>query len=562
MPRPVKLLALVPLGAAIVSVGCISADTGFDQVQRVTGERTGYDLAWTRGAEDDRRVQAYVADRLEGPLSMTDAVQVALLSNRDLQATYEHLGIRRGELIQASLPQNPVFGNETRIFSGETVAEGVIVQDLISVFTIPLRRGIAGNRLEAAQRQVAMAAVHLIGDVKRAYIDYLAARQEVELLEQVVIATRGSYLTSLKLREAGNAKQLDVLQQRTLYEKSKVLLNAAVERMAMSRERLNTVMGLWGDQLAWETPAPGRLPGMPGASYQAARAVTLPGEEEEAVAASPAAPKAMAADGLPGQLGEGVPGEPLAEYHAERLAGGPTNAQIADETLTVLGELEAGTGPETQAVKADPTTNPRVQRFAEVERMAVERSLALSSQWQLIEAQADRYQYEQIVAALPFLNLGLAYEHVPDSEVWGFGPGGVIPIPLWDRGQGQETTESARLRQRVEHYAQTATTIRAAARSLQARLMTTRSRAAYYRDVVLPLEAALVAEAQLQYNAMTLGPLELLVAKRQQIESGLAYILALHAYWHARADLEQLLDGGMPPSAPTRAAMHDVGIID
>ncbi len=551
---PLAMLVAAPLWIG----GCSSPGTGFDHVRSDTGERTGYDLAWSRGVEADRRVQAYVAERLEGPLTMTDAVQVALLSNRDLQATYEHLGIRRGELIQAGLPENPVFGNETRFFDGQTVIEGVIVQDLISVFTIPLRRGIAGHRLEAARRQVTMAAVGLIGDVKRAYIDYLAAKQEVELLRQVVIATEGSYLTIRHLREAGNAKQLDVLQQRALYERSKVRLNKAVEALAMSRERLNAVMGLWGGQLAWETPP--RLPTVlerPGDVADRAAEAALAEQEGSGVAAPPPAPKAMTADGLPGERGHD---EPLTEFQGERLAGGPTNEQIADGSLELLGPVEGGDGPGSEAVSVAGSEEDTAARFAEVERLAVERSLALASQWSLIEAQADRYEYEQIVAALPFLNLGVAYEHVPDSETWGFGPGGAVPIPLWDRGQGQETAEGSRLRQRVEHYAQTATTVRAAARSLQARLITTRSRAAYYRDVVLPLEAALVAEAQLQYNAMTLSPFELLIAKRQQIESGLEYIHTLRDYWHARADLEQLLDGGMSPTATVMTAGHAVGM--
>ena len=535
------MLTAVPLWV----VGCTAPGTGFDRVQSDTGERTGYGLAWSRGAEADRRVREYVGERLEEPLTMTSAVQVALLSNRDLQAMYEHLGIRRGELIQAGLPENPVLGFELRIFDAETVLEGTFVQDLISVFTIPLRRSIAGNRLEAAQRRVTKAAVDLIGEVKRAYIDYQAAKQAVEVLRQVVTATEGSYLTSRHLREAGNAKQLDVLQQRALYERSKVRLNTAVEALAMRRERLNAVMGLWGGQLAWQTPGPGPgAGGLPAAPSEAGmsraaehRGAASAEQEGSGVAAPPPAPKAMAAEGSAGERGDDAPaepGEPLAEHYAERLAGGPTNEAIADQTSELLGPVEGGDGPGTEAVSgAISKEDEAAERFAKVERLAVERSLALAGQWELIEAQAGRYEYQQIVAALPFLNLGVAYEHVPDSEVWGFGPGGAVPIPLWDRGQGQESAEGSRLRQRVEHYAQTATVVRAAARSLQARLMTTRSRAAYYRDVVLPLEAALVAEAQLQYNAMTLGPFELLIAKGQQIEAGLEYINALHDYWHA-----------------------------
>jgi len=37
-------------------------------------------------------------------------VQIALLNNKDLQATYEDLSIAQADLVQAGLLQNPVFG--------------------------------------------------------------------------------------------------------------------------------------------------------------------------------------------------------------------------------------------------------------------------------------------------------------------------------------------------------------------------------------------------------------------------------------------------------------------
>ena len=62
-----------------------------------------------------------------------------------------------------------------------------------------------------------------------------------------------------------------------------------------------------------------------------------------------------------------------------------------------------------------------------------------------------------------------------------------------------------------------------------------------------------VAETQLQYNAMQVGPVELLFAKQQQIEAGAAYVRSLRDYWSARAQLDLILSGrlGAGVSAPS-----------
>ena len=78
-----------------------------------------------------------------------------------------------------------------------------------------------------------------------------------------------------------------------------------------------------------------------------------------------------------------------------------------------------------------------------------------------------------------------------------------------------------------------------------------RDRAVYYERIMLPLRQQIVDETLLQYNAMQIGAFQLLMAKRDQIETGAEYIAALRDYWLARARLEQILAGGSP-SAPPR----------
>jgi outer membrane protein, heavy metal efflux system len=79
-----------------------------------------------------------------------------------------------------------------------------------------------------------------------------------------------------------------------------------------------------------------------------------------------------------------------------------------------------------------------------------------------------------------------------------------------------------------------------------------RDRALYYRDIMLPLHERIVNESQLQYNAMQLGPIQLLRAKEQQIETAVAYIDALRDYWLARGDAGQILSGRLPSSNGTQ----------
>jgi cobalt-zinc-cadmium efflux system outer membrane protein len=91
--------------------------------------------------------------------------------------------------------------------------------------------------------------------------------------------------------------------------------------------------------------------------------------------------------------------------------------------------------------------------------------------------------------------------------------------------------------------------IRSTARAVRDRLEGARDRALYYRDILLPLRERIVNESQLQYNAMQLGPFQLLRAKEEQIETAVAYIETLRDYWLARGDAGQILSGRLPAAA-------------
>ncbi|MFP3548332.1 TolC family protein, partial [Rhizobium sp. SIMBA_035] len=73
--------------------GCttFSKDGGFDAVSSAASERIGKDAVIVRTDADRDAVDARTKELLAKPLSMDDAVQLALLNNRGLQASYAAL---------------------------------------------------------------------------------------------------------------------------------------------------------------------------------------------------------------------------------------------------------------------------------------------------------------------------------------------------------------------------------------------------------------------------------------------------------------------------------------
>jgi cobalt-zinc-cadmium efflux system outer membrane protein len=121
---------------------------------------------------------------------------------------------------------------------------------------------------------------------------------------------------------------------------------------------------------------------------------------------------------------------------------------------------------------------------------------------------------------------------------------------LFDRGQARIARAQAELRQARELRHALAVRIRSVTRSIRDRLDGHRDRARHYREVLLPVRDRVLQETQLQYNAMQVGPLDLLRAKEQQIEAAARSIDALRDYWLAHADLTLLLAGRLPSTEP------------
>jgi cobalt-zinc-cadmium efflux system outer membrane protein len=199
---------------------------------------------------------------------------------------------------------------------------------------------------------------------------------------------------------------------------------------------------------------------------------------------------------------------------------------------------------------------PQEERAREgLESLAVERRLDLAAARQRVLAASNSPGLRRLWGFLPE-TAGATSEREAEGS-WSVGPSLSLPIPAFDQRQADRAMAQARRRQSEADFAALAVQIRSDVRRSWARLEAARNRTLYYEQVALLLRAGIVEQTQRAYNGMLVGIYALLDAKREQIETGGAYVGALQEYWVARVALERALGTELPladrASAPARS---------
>ena len=250
MSHSLRITHLSLLAVGLVLSGCATSDVdnGFADVRQNLSDRLpAMQVTWNSGSADDDAVKERVDQLLARELSEDQAVQIALLNNNDVQATYESLAIAQADLVEAGLLRNPVFDAQIRFATGGGAGIDVgVIQDFLDVFQISLRKRVAAANFEAEKFRVTGAVIDLAADTRRGYIELVAAMQTIELRQTVVSAYELSYDVARRLHDAGNVTDLDLARERGQYEQSKLDLAAAESDVVVRREELASLLGLWG----------------------------------------------------------------------------------------------------------------------------------------------------------------------------------------------------------------------------------------------------------------------------------------------------------------------------
>jgi cobalt-zinc-cadmium efflux system outer membrane protein len=242
----------IVLCALVVWAGCVPSQQAlYAPVHAQASERLGQNIQSRPGSP---QASKEVAELLQAPLTADSATRIALLNSATLQAALEDLGVRGGALAQATAPENPEIDVELLYpldGDDEPHLELQVVQSLTSLLAIPWRRGMARASLAAGRWRAVAAAVDLAAEARIAFYRALAANQILTLQRTISEAAALSVELATRLHEAGNITDLALAQEQALLEQAR--LDSADAELAMreSRERLNTTLGLWGEQTAW-----------------------------------------------------------------------------------------------------------------------------------------------------------------------------------------------------------------------------------------------------------------------------------------------------------------------
>ena len=274
--RGIRVLALLTSAAVLAGCASFTPDGGFGSVERTTKERIGKDLQWARGDADLDTISQRVAELLVKPLTVDNAVQIALLNNRGLQAGFQELGITEAEVVQAGRLPNPGFSFGRSSRGDEREIERGLHFNLARLVAMPLIGRMEARRFEQVKGRAAMSVLSLAAATRKAYFTALAAEETVRYMRQVKQAADASAELARRMQQVGNFNKLQRAREQSFYANAVLQLARAEQAQRSTRERLVRLLGVWGPPTQFTLPE--RLPDLPAAPLE------LPDIEQVAMA--------------------------------------------------------------------------------------------------------------------------------------------------------------------------------------------------------------------------------------------------------------------------------------
>jgi outer membrane protein TolC len=250
------------LACAAVS-GCttFSRDGGFDAVAEATQDKLAKQVRWARSADERAKSDAEVAALLSHPLAVDDAVQVALLNNPGLQATFAELGISEADLVQSGRVPNPRFTLRHSSAAGLYDIEETLTFNVLSLLMVPYVNATEKRRFAQVQTAMVIQVADLADRTRSAYYTAVAARESLHYAWQVKDAAQTSAELAHRMQGAGNWNRMDQAEQQGFYNQALQDLARAQLADEAAAAELNRLLGMRDDAVPVQLAD--RLPELP-----------------------------------------------------------------------------------------------------------------------------------------------------------------------------------------------------------------------------------------------------------------------------------------------------------
>jgi outer membrane protein TolC len=245
VPSGARMVAALLCGcAALAGCSTFSRDGGFDTVAVAARTQLGLEVRWPRSADERAKSDAQVVALLAQPLKPDDAVQVALLNNHALQASFQELGVSEADLVQSGRLPNPRFTLRHSSAGGMYDIEETLTFNVLSLITAPYLHSIEQRRFTRVKSAVIVQVVQLADRTRTAYYTALAARDSLHYAWQVKNAAQTSAELAKRMLSAGNWNRLDQARQQGFYQQALQQLAHAQLTDEAARAELRRLLGI------------------------------------------------------------------------------------------------------------------------------------------------------------------------------------------------------------------------------------------------------------------------------------------------------------------------------
>lgn len=265
---------IVALAFPLALSGCVTGaeysrkEAGFTSVANKTAIVTAKETVWIQNRNQARSAAVQVTSLFAQtkPLDVETAVQIALLNNKGLQAAYADLGDSAADAWQSTMFLNPTVavgltGIGTPGLEAFKTVEGAVVTNILALATKKRDIEIADTRFRQAQLNAAVRTLQLAADTRRAWINAVAAWENVGQLQRAQATADAASELAQKLGETGAMTK--GAQAREHVFVAELAGETAKARLAarLTKEELTRLMGLWGSDLDYQVP--NSLPSLP-----------------------------------------------------------------------------------------------------------------------------------------------------------------------------------------------------------------------------------------------------------------------------------------------------------
>lgn len=252
-------LCSVCVSIALGGCASFSSDGGLNGVNDLTAPHIKQSLVWPKTETEQRQVTERVNALLAKKMDVENAVQIALLNNKGLQAAFYTLGISEADIVQAGRLPNPKFSMLYARNNGDYKIEQALTFNIFSLVAMPKVLEIERRNFEQTKLAVAADVLALAHQTRLAYFNAVAANERVRYSEQVKASAEASAELAQRMVQAGNWSALELAREQNFYADASLDDANAKNMRVSSYEALSRLLGVAPDQLDLES----RLPDLP-----------------------------------------------------------------------------------------------------------------------------------------------------------------------------------------------------------------------------------------------------------------------------------------------------------